>query len=307
MNNNVKRISEGAMMIAFIGVFLFLNLQTGTILESSLYWLLSFPIIIYATKYGWKDSIVVGVAMLILTMILAPITTLFYVGSSVIVGIVYGGFAHDHKSNIMLLGSCFIFTLITYVVTMLLFATVFGYDIATTGQDITNILTQLNMDIPSNIMQLAIMGTILCIILLSALQSACVHLISIILLAKLRITKIKVKNVFDIYMPKYLAYISIVVYAISLVNRFIVLDTNVALGITTAFYVILMINIAYGSIFLTCAMVLYNKKNYMIALVIAIFVPGVQTIIAMIGIADCLMNWKDQMKEGAFNGKIRKL
>ncbi|MEG1066262.1 MAG: DUF2232 domain-containing protein, partial [Erysipelotrichaceae bacterium] len=64
---------------------------------------------------------------------------------------------------------------------------------------------------------------------------------------------------------------------------------------------------AYGSIFLTCAMVLYNKKNYMIALVVAIFVPGVQTIIAMIGIADCLMNWKDQMKEGAFNGKIRKL
>ena len=45
MNQSVRRISEGAMMVAMVGLVLFFNRQTAGMFEYLFYWLLSFSIL----------------------------------------------------------------------------------------------------------------------------------------------------------------------------------------------------------------------------------------------------------------------
>ena len=88
--NEVRRISEGGMMVALVGVILFFNRQSAGILESVFYWVLSFPILIYTCRYGLKWGCIVSVAMMVISFILSAPTTMFYLFSSLVIGVVYG-------------------------------------------------------------------------------------------------------------------------------------------------------------------------------------------------------------------------
>ena len=56
MNNSVRKITDGAMMVALIGLFLFLNRQLAGLLDLYAAWLVPLPMVMYAVKYGWKSA-----------------------------------------------------------------------------------------------------------------------------------------------------------------------------------------------------------------------------------------------------------
>ena len=58
MNNSVRKITDGAMMVALIGLFLFINRQLAGLLDLYAAWLVPLPMVMYAVKYGWKSALV---------------------------------------------------------------------------------------------------------------------------------------------------------------------------------------------------------------------------------------------------------
>lgn len=69
MNNSVRKITDGAMMVALIGLFLFINRQLAGLLDLYAAWLVPLPMVMYAVKYGWKSALVPFVSVIFLSFI----------------------------------------------------------------------------------------------------------------------------------------------------------------------------------------------------------------------------------------------
>ena len=125
MNHQTRKITEGAMMCAIVGLILFVNRQFGNMLEYFMYWVLTFPILVYTAKYGVRNALVPSVSMLLLSFMISAPTTIFYLFSCIVVGLVYGGGVRKGWKNGTLLVFSGIFTFFSYLVTTILFAAVF--------------------------------------------------------------------------------------------------------------------------------------------------------------------------------------
>ena len=55
MNNQTKKMTEGAMMVAIVGMLLFINRQLAGMLEMVMYWVLTFPILMYTCLLYTSD------------------------------------------------------------------------------------------------------------------------------------------------------------------------------------------------------------------------------------------------------------
>ena len=116
-------------MLAIIGLFLFLNLQTAGLLQVYLIWAVPLPIIFYEAKYGVRNGLILSAAALILSFIIGNIVTLFYMGTAITVGMVYGYGVRTERSNVWLLISTTLLTAVSFFIEMVLLASFFGYDI----------------------------------------------------------------------------------------------------------------------------------------------------------------------------------
>ena len=56
MNRDIRRITDGAMMAAIIGVMLFIDRQTAGMISGGFVWILPIPMVFYSAKYGMKNS-----------------------------------------------------------------------------------------------------------------------------------------------------------------------------------------------------------------------------------------------------------
>ncbi len=99
MNNNVRKLTDGAMMCAIVGVVLLINRQFGGLFEDMFLFLFPIPMVFYSAKYGWKDSIIVLIAMCLIAFMLGSFVTLFYVGSESLIGLVYGNGIYTHQNS----------------------------------------------------------------------------------------------------------------------------------------------------------------------------------------------------------------
>ena len=58
MNQNIRKITDGAMMAAIVGVVLIINRQMAGLLQDLLLFVFPLPMVFYAAKYGMKQSAV---------------------------------------------------------------------------------------------------------------------------------------------------------------------------------------------------------------------------------------------------------
>ena len=64
MNQNVRKITEGAMMVALIGVFMLIDRQFQGTFSSMFVFLLPLPMVYFGAKYGLRDSLMVLAAII---------------------------------------------------------------------------------------------------------------------------------------------------------------------------------------------------------------------------------------------------
>ena len=62
--SETRKITEGAMMVGLMGLVLFFNRQSAGIFESTFYWLLSLPILVYTARQGLRWGMITSVSTL---------------------------------------------------------------------------------------------------------------------------------------------------------------------------------------------------------------------------------------------------
>lgn len=306
MNIQTRKITEGAMMCAIVGLVLFINRQLGNMLEYFMYWVLTFPILVYTAKYGVRNALVPSVSMLLLSFMISSPTTIFYLFSCIVVGLVYGGGVRKGWKNGTLLVFSGIFTFFSYLVTTVLLAAVFGYDPAEDIELVKTILELMNIHTGIDLMKTVTIIVVLVAVLMSVLQTMCIHMIGNILLSRLHIRVHPMNNILSIRAPKWNGWLILVIWVLFYSGNVLKLNQEASTILLGAYLVCKVYAIACGAMCIMGLLVLLRKRAFVLLLMIAVFVPYVQDVIAVIGIADILFLLRDKMKRGVINGSFGK-
>ncbi len=309
MNTSTRRITEGAMMVAIVGLFLFINQQLAGMLELMMYWLLSFPVLIYTVKYGWKAALVPSVAMLLLSVMISMPTTIFYLASALLCGVVYGQGVRSQWANIVLLVLTFVFTLTSYIITTILFASVFGYDVnedLMLAQQMGEYLNLGNV----NIVQLTFCVTVILTVLSSILQTICVHLLAVVILRRMKLQAPQLKSIFDCAMPKAVGWISIIIWLLFLLRNVLKLEGNILIFIIAIYVIDLLVLLAECIMDAMCFAILM-RRSYL-GMVLTLLCVGMMMLswtrwlMAFFAVASIMSELRRKWKRGVTNGTLGK-
>ena len=310
MNNQTRKLTEGALMVALVGMLLFVNRQLAGMLEVVMYWILTFPILVYTARYGIKDAIVPAVSMVLLSFMIAQPTTIFYLISCCIIGIVYGYGVLVHWSNSRLLWVSGILTFVTYFITTVLFAAIFGYDPADDILMVQQLLAYMNVDFGIPIGKIVTFMVVSMAVLMSVLQTICIHMIANIALKRMQIEVWPMKTIFQLKVSNKVGYAIILIWLLFLARNVLKLNQDVYGAITALYLIAKVFATSYGVVTLLCVSILIRRRMMIIVVFVLAFVPYIQGIIAAIGVIDMIVDVKDIlveiMKRGVPNGAIRK-
>lgn len=275
-------------MVALVGLMLFVNRQFGNLLEYAFYWVLSFPILIYAARYGFKASIVPAVSMLLLSLMLAAPTTIFYLSSCVVIGVVYGAGVKKKWKNGTLLFWMIIFTFVSYLVSTIVLAALFGYDPQEDLEMVVTLMKYLNINTGFDMGSMLIVVTVVIAALMALMQSICIHIISNTLLDRLTIPCHPMKGLFEITLPRWVGGSILIIWILFLYGNVVELNKEVLSILIGLFSIVKCIAIAYGVIALMAIVSYMHKKLLSILILIGAFIPYIQGAIAIAGVAEML-------------------
>lgn len=309
MRNETRKITEGAMMCAVVGLLLFINRQLGNALEYGIYWILSFPILIYTVRYGWKAALIPAVSMLLLAFMISAPTTVFYLASALCCGIGYGYGVYHHWRHSYLLLLTGLLTLFSYFITMVLFASAFGYDLQEDLLFAEQLVQFLNIG-NVKMLQLALLLTVIVSVVTAVLQTVCIHLFACLLLRRMKLEVMPVKSIFDCAMPKWFAYISICIWLLFLLKNMLKLEGNLLVAVTCLYMIDCIVLCAECVMDLLSITILYNKRLLGIVLsficIAGLLLMPTRMIIVWCGIISIHKTARQRWKRGVINGTIGK-
>ena len=214
MNNGVRKITDGAMMLAIIGIYLVLNRQLAGMMEMFLF-IIPLPMVFYGAKYGFKDGLVVYFAGVILAFILGGITSLFYIASESFLGLAYGANVRKGASSTTLITIAMVVGILVNLISTVIFASFFGYDLSADAKMLNDILTQympMDFAISYDYSQLIRIIIILSAVFAGVLEGLITHLLSKFMLIRLRFNVAKIKTVEYIRVPKWIGYVAFILF-----------------------------------------------------------------------------------------------
>ncbi len=309
MHTDTRKITEGAMMVAIVGLLLFINRQLAGMLEYAMYWFLAFPILIYTVRYGIKAAMLPALSMLLLSVLLGMPTTIFYLASALISGMGYGyGVIHRWQNRRLLLFTGVI-TIVSYFITMVLFASLFGYDIQEDILFAEKMAQQLHIG-NIDVVQLALTASIILSVTTAVLQTICIHLFAVILLRRLKIQQFPMKTVFDCALPKWVGYISICIWLLFSLRNVLKLEGNLSVVIISAYFIDLILLCGECILDIISITIVMRKRIIGIILSLAciaalVFTPT-RILITLIGIVSILKDARREWKRSVINGTIGK-
>ena len=113
-------------------------------------------------------------------------------------------------------------------------------------------------------------------------------------------------NILSIRAPKWNGWLILVIWVLFYSRNVLKLNQEASTVLLGAYLVCKVYAIACGAMCLMGLLVLLQKRALVFLLMIAVFVPYVQDVIAVIGIADILFLLRDKMKRGVINGSFGK-
>lgn len=303
MNNQTHKLTEGAMMVAIVGVLLFVNRQFANAIELFMYWILSFPILVYTAKYGIKDALLPSVSMLLLSFMIAAPTTIFYLFCCIVTGLIYGGGVRKEWKNGTLLVWTGIIGFLSYLITTVFLAALFGYHPSDDIEMVKTLLAFFDVNIAgirfSMVIQIIV---VMMAVLMSVLQTICIHLFSNILLKRLNIGVHEMISLFELRVPRVSGVIIIIIWLLFSGRNVIELSQEVSSVLFIAFLCSSVFAVGYGT--LTCMMfcIVKRKRVFLFLVLIGVFIKYIQIGIALIGIVDMLFLLRKKMKRGVLYG-----
>lgn len=297
MNTKTRAISEGAMMLALMAVLLLADRQMAGFFELLLYFI-SIPVVIYEVRHGAKMAMTLCIAGSIIAFMFSTITGMFYTITALLLGFVYGyGVIKDWKNATLLFTTILANVLITYI-TVVLFAGVFGYDIQEEVRVMMEMVPDISMpgfDMATLVLEIVILSYLA----IAFMQALVTHLMSNLLLQRLKLKNRKLQTIFEVKLPKWMALVAIASYVLYAMSASMELETWMYQSIMAVYLVGMLAMVFDGCITLMCYFRLRGKGKLAIFLcMFACMIPGLNMGIAGIGAVDVLLETRRRWKEG---------
>ena len=208
MRNDVRKITEGAAMIALISVFLLIDRQFAGQLNVYFAWIIPLPIILYTARHGFKAGWLPYISVVFISIMLATLPSMIFAALYGLVGLFYGlGVNRKYDSRTQFLFTS-LFTPIIYFLSMVLFASFFGYDMGDEIKIVAEFLRAMEVEPiagEANIIRLVIFLTIF---FGAILEAYLLHIFARILLKRVvRITIPSSIPLSKFKLPAYIGYI----------------------------------------------------------------------------------------------------
>ena len=224
MNTDVRKLTDGAMMVAIVGVLMLIDRQFAGFFSMSFTCIFPLPMVFYTAKYGLKNSWMVLAAIVILAFILSTPQGMIYIASESLIGTIYGHGVHKKIDNKIIVMRTILLTIVLEVFGMIVFAAFFGYDF--NGEVdlymdwMTDLMNQMNMQLPANfdLTQFILSILVLSVILTGILEGFIIHVVARFMLKRFKIPVPEPTPLWEYRPPKWTGYVALLLYILSYWN-----------------------------------------------------------------------------------------
>ena len=272
-----KELTRGAMVCALYGILLFINQQTALTIESSMNWIFTFPVLIYTGMYGSNMGGIVAVAMAMMTFLFGGFTTWFYSWTSILIGFIYGIGLYKRWGHVLNFSICAILSVISSALIIYLWAGIFGYDLATEFADILAIAPWIHLQVLVFVF----------VILLGILQAFCIHMIALMICARLHVQIRPLGNIRDFPTPRWVGIVSVLTLAGYFLGQNVV-NSDMKDILQIIAIMDLMVLDFFGVLYFLNRSIARKSRSSTFLAIIGAFVPLVQFLWIGAGLADCL-------------------
>ena len=149
MNKKTIKITFGAMAIAFFTILIALDRQTGGMFSGSLLFLFPIPFMIYSNRFGFKNSIAIILASIIMAIFFGNFATNFIAISECIVGTIYGTMLYHKKNKWLSMGIVILISIFVTIASVTFLAGLLGTSMMAEIEEIQGIASGMGNLIPS--------------------------------------------------------------------------------------------------------------------------------------------------------------
>lgn len=310
MKNNVRRITDGAMIVAIMGLLTVIDGQSGMILDGLLFWFIPIPIVLYTVKYNLSDGIIVAISTTLLSFIISLPHLAVLMGFSSIIGLAYGYGINKRKSMTVTLGLTFVATLTYYLLSMIIFAKFFGYDAVAETQQLIRFFEEMLSGLSKEVsvinflrwtnpfFAMIILFVPFLPIVISFLQTIATHLVSVILLKRLNLAEIHIKPIIFMKLSRPFSIVALITLILTYMYFLIGLEGLDTVIIIVQFMAQLTF-IVMGAILMLTYVSFKNKPIF--APLVGIFVIVLPLLVMVIGIVDVFTKIRLNLLRRSFN------
>lgn len=298
MNKETKKITQGAMIVALLGVLFLVDRQTAGIFNYVVAWTVPLPIVLYVAVYGFRSALVPFVSSVFLAFIVGtPIMAILALIYGTI-GLVYGyGVYKQWESNKLYL-SAFIGTSAVFFITVVLFAAFFGFDVQA---EIAMMMDTMNsMDfvqgLDIDIKQIVTATIMITYLTTAVLEAFVIHTLSRMLLMRLKIRVIHSKPLESVRFPKWVGILLLLgLFVYPFIIALDLSETFQIIGIAVYGWIVILLG--YQAFVFVIIMQRRLKKKILIWVILAtLLVPSLMIdVLIVVGLLDILSDVRSRL------------
>lgn len=275
-----KPITFGAMCCGIYALLLLINQQTSLLLESSFSFIFSFPVLVYTAMFGWKNGLITGFSMILMTFFLGGFTTWIYSISSVAIGWGFGAGVYLKQSFFYQILWTFLISCLSNYAILGIWAGIFGLDSSADMEMLNQFLPWLNWST-----YLAIL-----VIFTSVLETACIVLMARLLLLRLKIKMAPIPHLMSVQPSKGLGLLSILLWGIAIFVNMNVIKLGIdGENLFFLFIVLDFFILDFYGILHVFKLAVQKQNRFLAALaVLGAFIPGLNLVWIGLGEWDSL-------------------
>jgi hypothetical protein len=298
MKNQVRKITEGSAMIALISVFLLIDRQFASQLNVYFAWIIPLPMILYTAKHGFKAGWLPYVGIVALSLMISSLPSMIFASLYGLVGLFYGWGINRKFDNRTQFLFTSLFTTIIYFVSMVLFASFFGYDMGDEVRIVTEFLTAMDVEVTTREVDIIRMTIVMSIFLAAMLEAYLLHIFARVLLKRvIRISIPSSTPISKFALPAYIGYILMALLFLWPLTRQLQLDTNWQnIGYTLFIFSAITI-VAHSFVLLSVIQKRYKIRTLILTAVIGLLLLPTVTVfpLMVIGLLDMVTDIRQKL------------